>query len=111
MPVFELSYYQTAAGRQPFAEWLKNLNDHEARSRIWARLARVASGNLGDHRSVGEGELELPAVFGPGYRIYFSRIGEAIILLLCGGDKDTQQRDIRRAKAYLKDFKARSAKT
>jgi len=108
--VIKLRYYQTSAGEQPFVEWLKGLNDRRARTKIEARLARVAVGNLGDVEAVGEGVLELRIDWGPGYRVYFSRLGQVIILLLCGGDKRTQQKDIRRAKSYLEDYKTRSAK-
>ena len=107
----ELRYYQTFLGAQPFVEWLQDLNDGQARARIEARLARVAVGNLGDVEPVGAGVLELRVDWGPGYRVYFSRLGNIIVLLLCGGDKRTQQRDIKRAKAYFKDFKSRTAKT
>ena len=106
----ELRYYQTSLGEQPFVAWLQGLNDRQARARIEARLARVAVGNLGDVEPVGAGVLELRIDWGPGYRVYFSRLGNVIVLLLCGGDKRTQQRDIKRAKAYFEDFKARSAK-
>ena len=104
----ELRYYQTSAGEQPFVEWMQGLGDRHARSRIEARLARVAVGNLGDVEPVGEGVLELRIDWGPGYRVYFSRVGKVIVLLLCGGDKRTQQRDIKRAKAYFEDYKARA---
>lgn len=106
----ELRYYQTSVGERPFVEWLQGLNDRQARSRIEARLARVAVGNLGDVEPVGEGVLELRIDWGPGYRVYFSRLGNVIVLLLCGGDKRTQHKDIKRAKAYFEDYKARSAK-
>lgn len=106
----ELRYYQTAAGERPFADWLQGLKDRQARARINARLARVGAGNLGDVEPVGEGVLELRVDWGPGYRIYFARLGQVIVLLLCGGDKTTQQKDINRAKTYFEDFKARSAK-
>jgi putative addiction module killer protein len=105
-----LCYYQTATGERPFVDWLAGLTDMQARARIEARLARVAAGNPGDVESVGEGVMELRIDWGPGYRVYFSRLGRVIVLLLCGGDKRTQQRDIDRAKAYFKDYKARSAK-
>lgn len=106
----ELRYYQTSAGGQPFVEWMQGLNDRQARTRIEARLARVAVGNLGDVEPVGEGVLELRIDWGPGYRVYFSRLGKVIVLLLCGGDKRKRQRDIKRAKAYFEDYKARTAK-
>jgi len=107
---FELRYYQTPAGEQPFIEWLQGLNDRQARTRIEARLARVSVGNLGDVEPVGEGVLELRIDWGPGYRVYFSRVGKVLVLLLCGGDKRTQQRDIKRAKTYFEDYKARATK-
>ena len=105
----ELRYYQTAAGERPFVEWLEDLNDRQARTRIEARLARVAVGNCGDVEPVGEGVMELRIDWGPGYRVYFARVGQVIVLLLCGGDKRTQQRDINRAKEYFEDYKARTA--
>ena len=110
MAANELYYYQTAAGERPFVDWLAGLTDMQARARIEARLARVAAGNLGDVESVGDGVMELRVDWGPGYRVYFSRLGQVIVLLLCGGDKRTQQKDIDLAKAYFKDYKARSAK-
>jgi putative addiction module killer protein len=107
MPV-ELRYYQTADRAQPFIEWLRGLADRQARARIEARLARVATGNFGDVRPVGEGVLELRVHWGPGYRVYLARVGNVIVLLLCGGDKRTQQRDIERAKEYFEDYKGRA---
>ena len=105
----ELRYYQTSSGEQPFVEWLKGLDDRQARTRIEARLARVVIGNLGDVEPVGEGAMELRIDWGPGYRVYFARVGQVIVLLLCGGDKRTQQRDINRTKEYFEDYKARTA--
>ena len=106
----ELRYYQTVAGEQPFVEWLQGLKDRQARTRIEARIARVAVGNFGDTGPVGEGVLELRIDWGPGYRVYFARLGQVVVLLLCGGDKRTQQKDIDRAKAYFEDYKARTAR-
>lgn len=103
-----IHYYQTSAGDKPFVRWFAHLEDRQARIRIDARLSRVAVGNLGDVRSVGNGVLELRIDRGPGYRVYFARPGEFIILLLCAGDKRTQQRDIQRAKRYLEDYDART---
>ncbi len=105
----ELRYYQTSDGERPFVEWLQGLGDKQARTRIEARLARVVVGNFGDVEPVGSGVLELRIDWGPGYRVYFARIGQAIVLLLCGGDKRTQQKDIKRAKEYFEDYKARTA--
>lgn len=109
--MYELRYYQSANREQPLVEWLEGLADAQARARIQARLNRVALGNLGDHKAVGGGVVELRMDWGPGYRVYFARIGRVVLLLLCGGDKTTQQRDINRAKAYLEDYKARVSKS
>jgi putative addiction module killer protein len=81
-----------------FNEWLSGLRDMQARARIAVRIERIAQGNLGDARSVGEGVSELRFDFGPGYRVYFVRRGDVLVILLCGGDKNSQQRDIKRAK-------------
>ena len=104
-----LHYYQSSAGGRPFVEWLRGLRDRQARTRIEAGLVRVGVGNLGDAEPVGDGVMELRIDWGPGYRVYFSRLGHVIVLLLCGGDKRTQQRDINRAKSYFEDYKARTA--
>ncbi|MDR6850000.1 putative addiction module killer protein [Sphingomonas sp. BE270] len=77
-----------------FHEWLTSLRDLRGRARIFDRLLRVADGNFGDAKSVGEGVEELRLHFGPGYRVYFKRQGSAIVLLLAGGDKSGQRRDI-----------------
>jgi putative addiction module killer protein len=105
----ELHYYQISRGERPFVEWLEALEDRQARARVQARLARVEVGNLGDVEPVGEGVMELRIDWGPGYRVYFARVGQVIVLLLCGGDKRTQQKDIKRAKEYFADYKTRAA--
>ncbi|WP_367279833.1 type II toxin-antitoxin system RelE/ParE family toxin [Blastomonas sp.] len=78
----------------PFGKWLKALRDVEGRSRILKRLRRLADGNFGDCKSVGDGVSEIRMFFGPGYRAYFMMRGETIVLLLAGGDKDSQSHDI-----------------
>ncbi|MDA8108503.1 MAG: type II toxin-antitoxin system RelE/ParE family toxin [Betaproteobacteria bacterium] len=103
-------FYQDAEGRQPVRDWLLGLRDVQAVSRIEARLARLAQGNFGDTEPVGEGVLELRIDWGPGYRVYFARLGQVVVLLLRGGDKRTQDKDIERAKEYFKDYKARTAR-
>jgi putative addiction module killer protein len=105
----ELRHYVTPNGRRPLPDWIEGLRDRQAKARIKTRLDRLADGNFGDHHDVGEGVYELRIDWGPGYRVYCARIGELILLLLCGGDKRTQDKDIKRAKNYFKDYKARSA--
>jgi len=105
--MIEIKEYLTADGQSPYATWLRELRDRQARARIMARLNRVRLGNLGDCKAVGEGVFELRMPFGPGYRLYFAREGEAVVLLLCGGEKDSQQRDIERARSYWQDYRRR----
>lgn len=99
--------YQTQDGNNTFAEWLDCLRDMRARVKIEKRLKRVESGNLGNYRAVGEGVCELKIDYGSGYRIYFGQIGSNIVLLLCGGDKSTQEQDILTAREYWKDYERR----
>ena len=80
-----------------FAAWLAALRDREARARIQVRIKRLGLGLIGDAKPVGEGVSELRIDYGPGYRVYFTRQGNALIFLLCGGDKRRQQRDIEQA--------------
>jgi len=86
-----------------FARWFSKLKDRQARFRIAVRLRRLQNGNLGDVKPVGEGVSELRIDYGPGYRVYLVRRGSAVIILLCGGDKGTQARDIARAKKLAKE--------
>ena len=88
-----------------FARWLGGLRDRAARARISIRLVRISAGLLGDVKSVGEGVSELRIDTGPGYRLYFIRDGDAVVILLCGGDKDSQPRDIARAKMLARQWK------
>ena len=81
-----------------YARWFRRLRDREARARIDIRIRRLSLGNPGDVRSLGRGVSELRIDYGPGYRVYFARRGEAVIVLLAGGDKGSQERDIRRAR-------------
>ena len=86
-----------------FAEWLQGLADARAKARIAARIQRAAHGDLGDVVSVGEGVLEMRIDYGAGYRVYFVTCKRELIVLLCGGDKSTQKRDIRRAKELAEE--------
>jgi putative addiction module killer protein len=81
-----------------FDKWIDGLTDLTGRAKIYARIERIAEGNLGDVRAVGEGVSELRINFGPGYRAYYKQIGKVVVILLCGGDKSTQDADIKRAK-------------
>ncbi|MCY3598825.1 MAG: type II toxin-antitoxin system RelE/ParE family toxin [Gemmatimonadetes bacterium] len=81
-----------------FRRWLKSLRDRRALARIVVRIERVVEGNFGDHRSVGGGVGELRIDVGGGYRIYYTIRNNAVVILLCGGDKSSQQRDIERAR-------------
>jgi putative addiction module killer protein len=84
---------------QAFAKWLDDLSDTRAAERIAQRIVRLQSGLLGDVKSVGQGISELRIDYGPGYRVYFVQRGRVLIILLCGGDKRTQRRDIAKARA------------
>lgn len=88
-----------------FDRWLSRLRDERAKARIVERLRRVAQGNLGDVKPVGGGVSEMRIDYGPGYRIYFTRRGAFVVLLLIGGDKGSQQRDIATAKALALELK------
>ena len=88
---------------ETFSVWLRGLRDAQAKARIAARVRRLAFGNPGDVRPVGEGISELRIPHGPGYRVYYVRRGAVLIVLLCGGDKSTQNRDIETAKRLAKE--------
>lgn len=87
-----------------FAKWLDRLKDRRGRARILARLDRLTLGNLGDVKPVGSGVSELRVAHGPGYRLYLVQRGTVLIILLCGGDKSTQRRDIARAKRMAEEL-------
>lgn len=104
----EVLEYLTEEGRNLFRDWLETLDDREARARIRVRINRVRLGNFGDSKSVGSGVSELRIPYGPGYRVYFGRQGNKVVVLLCAGDKRTQQRDIRNAQMCWQDYLRRS---
>lgn len=88
-----------------FDRWLSDLRDRNAKSRIEARIRRLSLGNPGDVKPVGEGVSEMRIDYGPGYRVYYQRRGMLIAILLCGGDKSTQDQDIVQAKAIAAQWK------
>lgn len=88
-----------------FFEWFEHLRDLHAKDRIVARIRRLSLGNPGDAKPLGDGVSKLRLDFGPGYRIYFARHGQELLILLCGGDKSTQSRDIAQAKALARAWK------
>jgi putative addiction module killer protein/probable addiction module antidote protein len=104
--VFDLIVYEQDEGQRPYEKWFKSLRDKRAQSRIVTRLDQVRAGNLGDCRSVGEGVIELRIDAGPGYRIYCGRSGATLVVLLLGGDKGSQQKDIDRAKWFWAELEA-----
>ena len=96
--------YLTENGLNPFRKWLEGLKDRQARAKVRVRLNRIRLGNFGDSKSVGNGVYELRIPYGPGYRVYFGRKGNKVIILLFGGDKKTQRKDIALAKKYWADY-------
>jgi len=88
-----------------FAKWLKKIKERKTRNILLERIDRMRRGNAGDVKSVGEGVRELRLHIGPGYRVYFVQDGETIIVLLCGGDEGSQEKDIAKAKRLAKALK------
>ena len=95
---YEIQEYVTPDGRSPFSEWIEGLRDQRARVRIRLRLDRLMLGNFGEAKALGGGLRELRVDVGPGYRVYCGQTGEQIVLLLCGGTKQRQSRDIQFAR-------------
>jgi len=100
----EVEVYSTNEGKQPFTEWLNSLKDKKGADKILLRIRRIQTGNLGDHKSIADGVFELRIDSGPGYRIFFGKVENRIILLLCGGNKNSQDNDIQRALQYWADY-------
>jgi putative addiction module killer protein len=103
--MLEVRYYVAANDKSPFAEWFADL-DAVTGARIVRALARIEQGNFSNVKGVGNGVLEYRVDFGPGYRIYFGRDGETVVVLLTGGSKKRQQRDINAAHVYWQDYKS-----
>lgn len=100
----EIVFYETESGKKPFHDWFKSL-DKKTKERILVRLDRLQAGNPGDFKYLDEDIYELKLRFGSGYRIYYGNYEDIIVLILCGGDKSSQSKDIQKAKTYFKDFK------
>ena len=92
-------------GSEPFTQWIVNVRDATTRRRILRRVDRMESGNYGDFKSLRDGVIELRLDFGSGYRVYFAEDGADVVLLLIGGDKSTQKKDIEKAKEHWKEYK------
>lgn len=96
--------YRDKAGNKPFSKWLNKLKDRKTQLKIDKRIAQLRTGHMGDFKHLGDGVLELRIHFGPGYRIYCAKQGQTLIILLCAGDKSSQQKDIDKARKYWKDY-------
>jgi len=103
----EIHVYVTSKGESPFLKWLQSLSDAKGRAIARVRLDRIRLGNIGDVKPVGGGVSELRIDYGPGYRVYFGQIGNRIVILLCGGTKASQAKDISRAQQYWLDYRRR----
>ena len=108
--MYEIKHYLNLGGRDVFAEWRMSVKDQKARIAIDRRINRIELGNFGDHRPCRNGVWELRVDVGPGYRIYYAQIGKTVVLLLCGGNKRTQDADITRACSDLQDWQRRTAR-
>lgn len=100
----DIRKYRLKNGEIPFDSWLQNLRDIRAKARVLIRLKRIEMGNFGDSKSVGEGVNELRISEGQGYRVYYGQQGTEVVILLCGGNKSSQQKDIKLAKEYWSNY-------
>lgn len=107
MRLMEIRHYISRDGKDVFQTWLDKLRDITIRARIEVRIARLERGLFGDCKAIKAGVSELRIDAGPGFRVYFAKDGGKIVLLLCGGNKSTQQKDIEHAIDYWKDYQAR----
>ncbi len=99
--------YETEIGVCPFMDWFRALRDKSGKARILVRLERIEKGNFGDSKPVQRGVSELRVDAGPGYRVYYGRHHDSVVVLLCGGDKSSQRRDIEKAWDFLDDYRRR----
>jgi putative addiction module killer protein len=103
--VIEIRKYRRPDGIVPFDRWIAQIKDERAKARVLIQIERVRLGLPGDWKPVGEGVFEQRIFEGKGYRVYFARAGRTRVILLCGGDKSAQHRDIERAKTYWRDYR------
>lgn len=108
MTEFTVFHYQTVAGDCPFREWINSVKDKAVKATVAARINRVHAGTLGDWKPVGDGVFELRIDRGPGYRVYFGRDRRTVVILLTGGEKRSQDSDIKKAKEYWRDYETRT---
>ena len=104
--MFEVVVYETDEGRAPFEAWFNAL-DTQAALKVTTAIARIEAGNLGDVKPVGQGVSERRITFGPGFRLYFGQDGKKLVVLLTGGTKKRQSKDIEQAQAFWADYKQR----
>ena len=107
--MIEVFRYQAENGKEPITGWLTSMRDKQAQAKMRVRIKRLEAGIFGDCESVGEGVQELREHLGAGYRVYFGRHEQTVVILLCGGSKKTQVTDIKTAKEYWADWKRRQA--
>lgn len=99
----EIRLYKTDSGKEPFEDWLVKIKDKTTKARIRRRIDRLSFGHEGDCKSVAGGVYELRLMFGSGYRIYYGKVGDIVIILLLGGDKGSQEEDIKKAHRYWRE--------
>jgi len=102
-----IEIYQTTTGRRPFVDWLNSLADVRTQARVEARIRRLSISHWGDHKRLGDGITELRLDFGPGYRVYCSKVDQTLVILFVGGDKSSQRRNIETTRRYLRDYQER----
>jgi putative addiction module killer protein len=108
MSMYEVRHFLSARGRDVVADWLMEMRDTRAKVQVVKRLNRIVVGNFGDHKYCRDGVWELRINTGPGYRVYYAMAGATIVLLLCGGDKRSQSKDIERACGYFQEWQKRA---
>jgi putative addiction module killer protein len=100
----EIRYYRMKTGKTPYLEFLRGVREAKVRIAIDTRVFRAASGNFGDHSSVGGGLFEMRIHLGPGFRVYYGLDGDTVVVVTSGGEKGTQKKDIQNAKAFWEDY-------